>query len=173
MRIEGFITNLGKYNEGTLMGEWVAFPISEDDLKDVFIKIGIDGVKYEEYFFTGWDFSDDCPNLGLGQLSRIDHVNELVEKIDSITFDNEKKFLAMVEAYSLKEALDCDYDTVCLYDNINDEQELGEYYIHETDEYDLSAMGTLANYIDYAALGHDRSVESNGAFTSYGWLERD
>ena len=30
--IKGFITNLGKYNEGELIGEWIDFPIDEDAL---------------------------------------------------------------------------------------------------------------------------------------------
>ena len=30
--LKGFITNLGKYNEGELVGEWVTFPIDEDEL---------------------------------------------------------------------------------------------------------------------------------------------
>ena len=28
---EAFITNLGKYNEGELVGEWVKFPTTSDD----------------------------------------------------------------------------------------------------------------------------------------------
>lgn len=33
---EVFITNLGKYNEGNLVGEWVKFPTTEEELKKVF-----------------------------------------------------------------------------------------------------------------------------------------
>lgn len=36
-----FITNLGKYNEGELVGEWVKFPTTADELKKVFERIGI------------------------------------------------------------------------------------------------------------------------------------
>ena len=46
---EAFITNLGKYNEGALVGEWVKFPTTHENLQDVFRCIGIDGVRYEEY----------------------------------------------------------------------------------------------------------------------------
>ena len=31
-----FITNLGKYNEGALVGEWVKFPTTAEELKKVF-----------------------------------------------------------------------------------------------------------------------------------------
>lgn len=37
---EAFITNLGKYNEGDLVGEWVKFPTSAEELEAVFKRIG-------------------------------------------------------------------------------------------------------------------------------------
>ena len=36
-----FITNLGKYNEGSLVGEWVKFPTTAEELQKVFERIGI------------------------------------------------------------------------------------------------------------------------------------
>ena len=33
---EAFITNLGKYNEGVLVGEWVKFPTTAEELQKVF-----------------------------------------------------------------------------------------------------------------------------------------
>ena len=38
---EAFVTNLGKYNEGELVGEWVKFPISAEEMQKVFERIGI------------------------------------------------------------------------------------------------------------------------------------
>lgn len=32
---EAFITNLGKYNEGYLVGEWVKFPITNEEMQEV------------------------------------------------------------------------------------------------------------------------------------------
>lgn len=48
-----FITNLGKYNEGELVGEWVKFPTSAEEIWAVFDRIGIGqkddfGYTYEE-----------------------------------------------------------------------------------------------------------------------------
>ena len=39
--IEAYITNLGKYTEGELIGEWVEFPISSEQFQDVLKRIGI------------------------------------------------------------------------------------------------------------------------------------
>lgn len=38
--ISGFITNLGKYNEGYLIGEWIDFPITDEDLAAALESIG-------------------------------------------------------------------------------------------------------------------------------------
>lgn len=53
MRI--YLTNLGKYNEGELVGEWVDLPIEKENLQEVFKRIGIDGKQYEEYFITDYE----------------------------------------------------------------------------------------------------------------------
>ena len=55
-----FITNLGKYNEGYLLGEWVTLPTTRDELKEVFKRIGIGrndefGQTYEEWFITDYE----------------------------------------------------------------------------------------------------------------------
>lgn len=44
--IEAFITNLGKYNEGALAGEWLSFPAAQEEVKKAIEKIGI-GAKDE------------------------------------------------------------------------------------------------------------------------------
>ena len=40
---EAFVTNLGKYNEGCLVGEWVKFPVTNEEMQAVFRRIGIGG----------------------------------------------------------------------------------------------------------------------------------
>ena len=52
--LNGYITNLGKYNEGELVGKWIEFPITEEELDEVFEEIGINE-EYEEFFFTDWE----------------------------------------------------------------------------------------------------------------------
>ena len=43
--LAAYVTNLGKYNEGYLVGEWVKFPVTPDEMQDVFRRIGIGGKK--------------------------------------------------------------------------------------------------------------------------------
>ena len=40
-----YIANLGKYNEGELVGDWFSFPIDEEDVAE---RIGLNST-YEEY----------------------------------------------------------------------------------------------------------------------------
>lgn len=37
--LNGYITNLGKYNEGELVGKWIEFPITEAELEEVLEEI--------------------------------------------------------------------------------------------------------------------------------------
>ena len=41
MYIKGFVANLEKYLEGELIGEWITFPISEEELNEVLKRIGV------------------------------------------------------------------------------------------------------------------------------------
>ena len=41
MTMKIYLTNLGKYNDGELVGEWISLPISEEDLNAVFDRIMI------------------------------------------------------------------------------------------------------------------------------------
>ena len=61
MELKAFVTNLGKYNEGELVGKWVTFPIDEEEERELMKDIGCayedeDGEchneYYEEYFIT-------------------------------------------------------------------------------------------------------------------------
>ena len=56
--INVYITNLGKYNEGDLIGKWLELPATDEEIENVIKEIGIDGVLYEEYFFTDWEVID-------------------------------------------------------------------------------------------------------------------
>ena len=55
------VTNLGKYNEGHLVGDCLDFPVTHEDMSvkeavnEMLCRIGVDGVLYEEYFITDYD----------------------------------------------------------------------------------------------------------------------
>ena len=74
---EAYITNLGKYNEGELVGEWVKFPTTSEDLQKVFERIGIGskddfGNPYEEWFISDYDCYVDGLYEMLGEYESLD-----------------------------------------------------------------------------------------------------
>lgn len=141
--LKGFITNLGKYNEGELVGEWVTFPIDEDELEKVFERIGINE-EYEEYFFTDWD----CPfDTGLGEYESIESVNELAEDLDR---ENEDLVEAIIEAtgYSLRVALD--HVARAIFYKGKTLEDLAYEFVEE-----LNLPQIALDYFDYEAYARD------------------
>lgn len=91
--LRGFITNLGKYNEGQLIGKWIDFPITEDELEEVKNQIGINDF-YEEYFFTDWETDwDFSPYSEWGEYPNMDDVNEVAENLEQIEYQGEMNWL--------------------------------------------------------------------------------
>lgn len=178
---EAYITNLGKYNEGELIGEWVKFPTTQENLKEVFQRIGIGeqnqfGNIYEKWFITDYDCYVNGFYDILGEYENIDELNYLAAKIEEMEEWEFDRFEAAIETgeyinsvkelINLTDNLDC-YDFI---KNINNYSDLGYYYVHEAGIYDLEIMGQLANYIDYEAFGRDIAIEESGTFTEHGYM---
>lgn len=170
MYLKGFITNLGKYNEGELIGEWIEFPIDEDDLEEVLKRIGIDGENYEEYFFTDYD-TDIELNLQISEYEDIDNLNEFGELLQNIESYQEDLVNAIVYEYDsfdyILEQLQ-NIDDKELIDVDNDE-DLGYYIIDNiyggVEQLDKD---TLERYFDYEAYGSDIAYDYSK--TPYGYL---
>ena len=52
--LEAYITNLGKYTEGQLVGETLKFPTTTEEVQALLKRIGVDGVRYEEIFIQDY-----------------------------------------------------------------------------------------------------------------------
>lgn len=174
-----FITNLGKYNEGELVGEWVKFPTTAEEMKEVFKRIGIGqrddfGQPYEEWFITDYDCYVDGLYDKLGEYESLDELNYLASKLDEMSNSEYAQFQAgmemgdhcgsLQEIINLTENLDC-YE---IYPNIEDYDDLGRYYIEELEV--MQVPEHLQNYIDYEAYGRDVAMDENGSFTDQGYV---
>ena len=174
-----FITNLGKYNEGELVGEWVKFPTTAEEMKEVFKRIGIGqkddfGNPYEEWFITDYDCYVDGLYSKLGEYESLDELNYLASKLEEMSESEYAQFQAgmemgdhcgsLQEIINLTENLDC-YE---VYPDIHDYDDLGRYYIEELDV--MQVPEHLQNYIDYEAYGRDVALEENGTFTDQGYV---
>ena len=174
-----FITNLGKYNEGELVGEWVKFPTTAEELNEVFKRIGIGqkddfGQPYEEWFITDYDCYVDGLYSKLGEYENLDELNYLASKLDEMSESEYAQFQAgmemgdhcgsLQEIINLTENLDC-YE---VYPDIEDYDDLGRYYIEELEV--MQVPEHLQNYIDYEAYGRDVAMDENGSFTDQGYV---
>ena len=174
-----FITNLGKYNEGALVGEWVKFPTTHEELQKVFERIGIGakddfGNPYEEWFITDYDCYVGNLYDKLGEYENPDELNYLASKLDDMRRDVYNHFLAAMEVsdhtgsiqelINLTENMDC-YD---VYPDIEDHDDLGRFYIEEMGAMEVPEY--LQNYIDYEAYGRDVALEEGGDFTEFGYV---
>ena len=94
-KISIFLTNLGEYNRGCLIGEWIKLPIDEDDLESVLACIGIND-EYEEYFIT--DYESMFSNLHINEYSSISDLNTLAAQLDSLADYELEKLEAVLES---------------------------------------------------------------------------
>ena len=97
-----FITNLGKYNEGVLVGEWVKFPTTAEELKRVFDRIGIGakddfGQTYEEWFITDYDCYVDGIYNALSEHADLNELNFLASRLKEMTPYDLDLFRAAIE----------------------------------------------------------------------------
>lgn len=176
---EAFITNLGKYNEGELTGEWVKFPTTPEKLQEVFERIGIGsqdefGSVYEEWFISDYDCYVDGLYDKLGEYESLDELNYLASKLEELGDAEYEHFQAAMQISdytgSIKDLINLT-DNLDKYDvlsGVEDYSDLGRYYIEE-----LGAMEVpehLQNYIDYEAYGRDIALDEVSDFTDYGYV---
>ncbi|MCJ7965710.1 antirestriction protein ArdA [Lachnospiraceae bacterium NSJ-171] len=157
-----FITNLGKYNEGELIGEWATLPISEKELQGLFERIGINE-EYEEYFITDYE----CDFYEVGEYENIKTLNEIAEEMEKLSEEAQKVAKAIMNdlGYNLEEATrianNNDYRIYSDCDNMTDIA----YQVVEEYGYLNNVPDNVARYFDYESFGRDLGIEGTYIFT--------
>ena len=170
--IKGFITNLGKYNEGELVGEWIDFPISDEDLQAVLKRIGIGstdefGSPYEEIFFTDWELPEGMDWRIFGEYPQISEVNRVAEFFENESYDSGVLSAIFDHATNIEEAMQILEDgEFTVYWGADDTRSLGEIAIEELDGgVENLPKEVLEEYFDYEAYG--RSLETGSSITYF------
>ena len=166
-----FLTNLGKYNEGRLIGEWVELPCTDNELEAVKERIGIsdgpdeNGNYYEEWFIT--DYETDIYGVEIGEYDNLDKLNKLAETLENLDEYEKEIVEAMIsEGYTLEDAIDSK-DNCIVYSDCEDMADVAEEYAGETGLLN-SIPENLRSYFDFEAFGRDMSFEGHFVFTSKG-----
>ena len=154
--LSAYITNLGKYVEGELVGKWVNFPITNEEIFITDYESDIDGLC-------------DC----LGEYENLSVLNYLAGKVQDADCSEEDLEAILEygeytgsasEIISLLDYLDC----FLLYEGIDNDYDLGEYLVTETGL--LPEDNLLSRYFDYEAYGRDVQLEEGGMYTSHGYV---
>ena len=168
---EAYITNLGKYNEGELVGETLKFPTSPQEVQALLKRIGVDGIRYEEFFITSFD--GDVLGLYdyLGEYENLDELNHLACLLLELDQGDLEKFEAVIDSgahtssvadlINLTQNLDC----FEFYPDIENEEDLGRYFSE-----DLPIPAELKDYFNCEAYGRDIRINEGGHFAPGGYI---
>lgn len=160
---KAFVTNLGKYNEGDLVGEWVEFPIDETEFNAILERIGVDGVNYEEWFVTDYECSLDAFDWQeFGEYPSYEQLQEfglLLEDIDNVTAVNN----AYEFTNNLQEAIEgLENGDIVFHEGISDYTDLGHILSEVYGGVENLDISTIEGYFDYEALGRDLDMDMYG-----------
>ena len=169
-----YITNLGKYNEGELVGETLKFPTTTEEVQALLKRIGVDGVRYEEFFITSFD--GDVLGLYdyLTEYENLDELNHLACLLSELDQSDLEKFEAVIDSgehtssvadlINLTQNLDC----FEFYPGVGDDETLGRIYVEDMEAIDVPEH--LLNYFDYEAYGRDIRINEDGHFAPGGYV---
>ena len=171
---EAYITNLGKYAEGHLVGETLKFPATTEEVQSLLKNIGVDGVRYEEFFITAFD--GDVMGLydyltEYENLDELNHLAHLISELDSDEIETLEAALnkgdhtsSVADIINLVHNLDC-YD---LHPGVTDDETLGRIYVEDMELLDVP--DNVLPYFDFEAYGRDVRINEGGHFAPGGYV---
>ena len=171
---EAYITNAGKYSEGQLVGETLKFPTTTEEVQALLKRIGVDGIRYEEYFITSFDGDVlglyDC----LYEYASLDELNHLACLLSELTPEEIATFEAVINkgdhTSNVAELINLTYNLDCyeLLPGVDDDEALGIFYTDELEA--VKIPEELQGYFDYEAYGRDIRLNEGGHFAPGGYL---
>lgn len=163
-KIKVFVTNLGKYNEGALVGEWLGLPASDDEIDAMLRRIGIGGI-YEEYFIT--DYESDLGGIEFDEYESLESLNDIAEQLAELDdYELECVEALMIDGSTLQEALDS-YSDCVVYPDCHDMTDIAYEVVESAGLLD-SMPENLRSYFDYEAFGRDLGFEGRYVFLDNG-----
>ena len=184
-----YIANLGKYNEGEILGEWVSFPRDDDAREELLIRLKLahrdesgefeegyhdpeTGAIYEEYIILDYDTDEEFPTDKFGEYTSFDELNDYAERFAAFDDGEKLAFRAAVEEfYKLEEAFEkVENGDYRVYYNCDSMADVAEQYADET-----GMLGEIPDYLryyfDFAALGRDMEIEGTYVYIDGNYVE--
>lgn len=162
-----YVANLGKYNEGELVGGWIVLPKTKEEINQ-FLKeeVGIND-QYEEWAIH--DYETDF-GIKVGEYDNIFELNEIAETINDMSFYEQEKILAAIEVWG-DEALEFDLDDIYLYEGVETIEELGRYFIDSFYSDLFKEDSILTRHFDFESYGREIDDSVSGGFCNAGYVE--
>lgn len=159
MEIKVFVSNLAKYNEGELNGQWTSLPV-EDVNRDILDKLDLGGDSKQGYYHD-WFISDYEAPFAISEYDSLYRLNELAEALkDYDTIEDVYNALDDREATGCEEVYDFDDD---FFDTMfSSKQEVARAVF----------FGDIHNWLDpYIFLNGDGNCESMDEYDYQKMLE--
>ncbi len=153
-----YVANLGKYNEGYLVGEWLELPYNGDFDEWLDKKIGVSSnTEYEEYAIH--DYESDYEDFEISEYSNLTELNELAERLENIENTYDKKVInTYIEYYGdFEEALEKLEGNDVIYYYAESFEDLACQFVDEGLYGDIP--DSIINYLDYEKIGRDLSLD--------------
>ena len=121
MRI--YIANLGKYNEGELVGAWFTPPVDFEEVKE---RIGLND-EYEEYAIHDYELPFE-----IDEYTPIEEINRLCEMVEDLP-EYIQEELSELQSYfgSIEELCEHEDDIIC-HSGCDDMADVARYYLEES-----------------------------------------
>ena len=149
-----YVTNLRKYNNGKIIGEWVSLPY--EGLEEVLNEISNNG--NDELFIS--DYETDINGLKIGEYEDILQLNEIAEEIDNLSDDELLALQAYLEQYAndMEQALDeVRQGNYRIYYNCDNMEDVAYQAVNESGLLD-GVPEQVKMYFDYEAYGRDMDI---------------
>lgn len=147
-----YVTNLRKYNEGQIIGEWVSLPC--EGLEEVLDKISNNG--NDELFIS--DYETDINGLKVSEYDNILKLNDMTEEIDNLSDDEVIALQAYLEEYNMEQALDeVRQGNYRIYYNCDNMEDVACQVVNDCGLLD-GVPEEVKIYFDYEAYGRDMDI---------------
>lgn len=159
MEVRIYLTNLAKYNQGSLVGKWVDLPLDPDELeKELKSVLGED----EEYFITDYD----APFI-IHEYENMNDLNDFAEKLDGLDEHDQHRVVHLLDTHGFdwEQALES-YEEVTFYTGM-DLADVAEELVEEGIFGDIPE--SIQGYLDYDKIARDLRIDGyyekeNGTF---------
>ena len=187
-----WIGNLGKYNEGELVGEWLSLPVTDKELesflrekvglqltqKEVDESLAKNGVCYEEYMIN--DYETDLP-IKVSEYSNLNMLNLLAKASERVTnMEAVEAYIECENTDDIEEIINImlQEDRIPYYtygienDTLSKEEKYGMQKAEMMGLTELLQKHNIENYFDYEAYGNEDDLSGYVELFDEGYIDR-